>query len=352
MDLRRGSAEPLCFLHVGTHKTGTTAIQRFLAGNRERLALDGLYYPRAGWLNDDLPGHHNVASELSGDGRFDRAAGTLADVVGEIARVRPRNACLSSENFEYLHVRDDALVTLRDAIVAIGYQPRVVLYVRTQHDYATSLYAELVKHGMQVPFAGFLDDVVANGVVRYGRAWTFRFDYLELASRFANVFGPKSVIVRAYRDDGSAGSIVHDFLAAIGFDDAPADGAEPAYENVRLTTGGVIGQLFRNVADDLNDARIADAGADLITRHARDASEPFHPLSTRAAARLSARFAGDNARLIERWPAAAGITNRRRAIRLESERAQSARRLFEHAESLRSRFVADAQRARGAVSAG
>ena len=348
----RGSRERSCFIHVGTHKTGTTAIQRFLAANRERLALDGLYYPSAGLLSDQLPGHHIVASELAGDRLFDRAAGTLGGVVAEIARARPRAACLSSENFEYLHVRGTALSALRDAIVAIGYRPRIVLYVRPQHDYAESLYAELVKHGMQVPFASFLDDVVGDGVVRYDRGWTFRFDYTKLASGFADVFGPESVIVRAYRDDGSAGSIVQDFLGAIGFDGSSAGGAEPVYENMRLTTGGVIGQLFRNTAADLDDARIGAAGADLVARHARDASEPFHPLSARAGARFSARFAGDNARLVERWTAASDIADRRRAIRLEPERSQSARRLFEHAESVRARYVANARRARGAASAG
>jgi hypothetical protein len=346
-----GSRERSCFVHVGTHKTGTTAIQRFLADNQERLAGAGLYYPRTGWPSSALPGHHVVASELAGDRLVDRAGGTLDDAVAEFARARARIACLSSENFEYLHVRDDALVRLRDAIAATGYRPRIVLYVRTQQDYAESLYAELVKHGLAVPFRSFLDEIVANGVVRYDRAWTFRFDYLELASRFANVFGPESVIVRAYRDDGSAHSIVRDFLAAVGFDGAPVDGFEPAYENVRLTTGGVITQLFRNAADVVGDPRIAGAGTDLVTRHARDASEPFHPLTSRDRARLSARFAGDNARLIERWPAAAGIADRRRATRLEAEPAQSARRLFEYAESVRGRFVADPQRAHRAVSA-
>ena len=352
MSLTRGLRGRSCFVHVGTHKTGTTAIQRFLAGNRERLAVDGLYYPQSGWLSGLLPGHHNVVWELLGDARFDRAAGSLGDVVAEIARVQPRIGCLSSENFEYLHARDDALVTLRDAIVAIGYRPRIVVYVRLQRDYAESLYAELVKHGMQVPFASFLDDVAGDGVVRYDCGWTFRFDYTKLVSRFADVFGADAVIVRAYRDGGSPGAIVGDFLDAIEFDGPLPEGAEPVYENVRLTTGGVIDQLFRNAAAELDDVRIGAAGAELVTRHAQEASEPFHPLSARARARLTSRFNGDNARLVERWPAAAGIADRRGAIRLESESARSARRLFERAESVRARYFADARRARRAGSAG
>jgi hypothetical protein len=351
MDLRRGSGEPSCFVHVGTHKTGTTAIQRFLAGNRERLALDGLYYPRTGWLSGALPGHHNVASELAGD-RFDRAAGTLGDVVAEIARARPRNACLSSENFEYLHVRDDALAALRDAIVAIGYRPRIVVYVRAQDEYAESLYAELVKHGMLLPFASFLDAVTGAGVVWYDRAWAFRFEYTKLASRFAAVFGSDAVIVRAYRDDGAAGSIVPDFLDAIGVAPPAAAAAEPpVYENMRLTTGGVIEQLFRNTAAHLHDAGLAAAGAELVARDPHAASEPFRPLTPRDRERVGARFAGDNARLAQRWPAAR-IAERRRAVRLEPERARGARRLFEHAEAVRFAYVRDARLALETASSG
>jgi hypothetical protein len=177
MNLRRGPGERSCFVHVGTHKTGTSAIQRFLSGHRSRLADEGLYYPRSGWWSSELPGHQNIAFELTDDRRFDRAAGTLADVAAEIACVRPLDACLSSEGFEYLHARADALARLRDAIAAIGYRPRAVIYVRAQDEYVESLHAELAKHGMLQPFASFLDQVLAHGVVRYDGAWTFRFDY-------------------------------------------------------------------------------------------------------------------------------------------------------------------------------
>ncbi|HWT04354.1 MAG TPA: hypothetical protein VN224_01225, partial [Xanthomonadales bacterium] len=236
MQLRRGSGDHSCFIHAGTHKTGTTAIQRFLAGNRERLCAAGLYYPQTGVLSSQLPGHHNIAFELAGDPSFDRALGTLADVTQEIARVRPADACMSSEVFQYLHVNDAALVALRDALAAIGYRGRIVLYVRAQDQYLESLYAELVKHGLQLPFADVLDLAMGRGVIRHGRVWTFRFDYTELANRFAAVFGSDAVIVRRYHDDGSAELLVHDFLAAVG--SAPslaADaGDEPAaYENMR-----------------------------------------------------------------------------------------------------------------------
>ncbi|MDN5849769.1 MAG: hypothetical protein L0H63_09065, partial [Nitrococcus sp.] len=37
-----------CLLHIGTEKTGTSTIQRFLAANRQALAAEGVLYPTCG----------------------------------------------------------------------------------------------------------------------------------------------------------------------------------------------------------------------------------------------------------------------------------------------------------------
>ena len=39
-------------LHIGSEKTGTTAIQRFFKKNRERLIQNGIYYPLAPMVPD------------------------------------------------------------------------------------------------------------------------------------------------------------------------------------------------------------------------------------------------------------------------------------------------------------
>jgi len=56
------------FLHIGTHKTGTTAIQRYLARNRDNLKNLGIWYPRESELlqgGDDKHSHLiNIARSL------------------------------------------------------------------------------------------------------------------------------------------------------------------------------------------------------------------------------------------------------------------------------------------------
>ena len=205
---------PTCYLHVGTHKTGTTSLQVFLTSNEARLTRAGLYVPRAGRPWPPLSGHHNVAWELSADPRFDPRHGTLADVVGEIAAARAPVACLSSEDFEYLHDEPPRLRSLSDALGSIGYDAKAIVYVRPQADYAESLYPTLVQHGLAVGFPEFLGTVLRDGVFRMWR-WIFRFEYSVLLDVLAGAFGPDNVIVRSYRSGRGSDALLRDFLTIV-----------------------------------------------------------------------------------------------------------------------------------------
>ena len=91
------------YLHVGTHKTGTTAIQALLTTQSEAWAQGGLFVPRSGRIHD-LSGHHNVAWELNADARYRPAFGTLADLCEELKASPHAVAVISSEDFECLSV--------------------------------------------------------------------------------------------------------------------------------------------------------------------------------------------------------------------------------------------------------
>jgi hypothetical protein len=67
---------PRLYVHCGLHKTGTTALQDFLAAQAATLARAGVLYPRAG-RPGVAGGQHNIAWRLAGDRRFDPAWGDL-----------------------------------------------------------------------------------------------------------------------------------------------------------------------------------------------------------------------------------------------------------------------------------
>ena len=323
-----------CYLHAGTHKTGTTAIQRFLAENEAALARGGTWYPRAARTSAAFPGHHNLVYELLGDPLFDPRAGTLADVVAELAAAGAPRACLSSENFEWLHVRPGALRALRDALAALGYRPVVVLALREQADYAESLYAELTKHGSALAFDDFVAAIVQDGVVRFneGGRWVFRFEYAPLVDAFAAVFGRENVVVRPYTAQRGAAAAVRELVELIDPEPRPAafyDSA--ARENPRSSVGDVIRRVFANAAP----APGGD-GAARAERFARadGADHPFVALSPQRRSAVATRFARDNAAVLG--------TPSPFSPRAESPAQERARRLFAEAEAERARTFAHA----------
>lgn len=77
-------------LHIGTHKTGTTALQQTLAENREQLVQQGFLYPQAGWHQF---AQHFLAFEKKGQVN----TGMSAEVEGvwEALREEIETRCLS-----------------------------------------------------------------------------------------------------------------------------------------------------------------------------------------------------------------------------------------------------------------
>ena len=63
-------------LHIGTHKTWTTALQILLAKNDRVLAKNNILFPVSGRLSEHS-GHHNIAWELNDEPRFSGDRGGL-----------------------------------------------------------------------------------------------------------------------------------------------------------------------------------------------------------------------------------------------------------------------------------
>ena len=60
--------KPRLILHAGLHKTGTTAIQSFCAGNRDGLYQKGIWYPDYQPIRQSRPRtHHDIASAVAED---------------------------------------------------------------------------------------------------------------------------------------------------------------------------------------------------------------------------------------------------------------------------------------------
>jgi hypothetical protein len=206
-------------LHIGTPKTGTTAVQRFLYANRETLPRYGLHY-----ATPHRSEHANsIANALHlGD---TRAVHTfLAKHTKAARRYGASAVVVSSENFYARNVlvamqgqqpcpgaleRDRRFIAMLRALIPEDVESfHVACYLRRPDRYAESLYNQHVKRGtIDGCFSEFLSLIEpALSYDRCMRPW-------------ADVFGQANCIVRLY--DTVRADIVNDFMTnVLGIRDA------------------------------------------------------------------------------------------------------------------------------------
>jgi hypothetical protein len=245
------------YLHAGIHKTGTTSIQFLLTANAMLFATVGIHVPYAGrpvkFFKSPYFTHHNLAWELNGYVNYDSTDGGLDAVVAEIVHVNAPTVVLTSEDFEFLHTKPEMLAKLADALKALGYDVRVILYLRAQNDYSLAIYNEHSKAGHGINPKAYFDGIARTGVYEPKGAVDVytgvnRFAYLPLIEAFAATFGDENLIVRAYRSGRPPNEILKEFLALIGGDTLPFSSlAKPGELNVSPSFIEVLNGIYNGV---------------------------------------------------------------------------------------------------------
>jgi hypothetical protein len=202
------------FVHIGTHKTGTTSIQNFLRCHSTRLKECGVFVPTAGTLNL-TSGHHNIAWEIRKDPRYNPRIDGIAELVEELKTSNESTAVISSEDFEYLVQYPIELKAFDDRVEAAGFSTKYIVYFRERDSYARSLYCELEVGGLVDNFDEFRQSIEKLGYVRVNGDWYYEFRYDLFVKNWENLLGPK---VRAYSYDESVQGIglLPSFLLTIG----------------------------------------------------------------------------------------------------------------------------------------
>lgn len=197
-------------LHIGTHKTGTTALQQTLAENREQLVQQGFLYPQAGWHQF---AQHFLAFEKKGQVN----TGMSAEVEGVWEALREQidafpgsDIIISSEEFSTL-IEAETLAALQAELA--DYRVKVYLYLRRQDAIFESIYNQQTKD-WQSPRMESLEECLAQPEMIYPL-----FDYHALLLRWAEVFGKDALVVRNYSQLREQKiSTVEDFCPLLGID--------------------------------------------------------------------------------------------------------------------------------------
>ncbi|MFO7901861.1 MAG: hypothetical protein R6U98_04310 [Pirellulaceae bacterium] len=211
-------------LHVGIHKTGTTAIQAAASDATNRLHNAGWLYPTNNPI-ETRPGlkriaaHHDFAHALADTHtRFARADGErMVRAWLKAAAQQGRGMFISSESISRHTINEEKrkswesrrlayLARLRDSLDAIEIVPIIVL--RRQDDYIRSLFQEHVMNGTSGgsrPFHVFREERSKT---------TLRF--LDQIEMLETVFGQVKVMV--YEDLLRHGNLVQTFFSDIGIE--------------------------------------------------------------------------------------------------------------------------------------
>lgn len=252
----------ILYLHIGTEKTGTTSIQRFLRANRELLRARGVLFPLA-------PGDQNHTA-LTVAAQKDRKRGPLRTIfqvrtpedvrwlrerlVSELrAEVQAADysiAVMSNEHCSSRLVEEPDVARLRDLISGLFEAIYVVVYIRRQDELLLSSYSTGVKSGSTAPLR-----------LPAEKALETRYNHWNLLSLWSAVFGRERIICRKFEDESLvAGNVIDDFLDAVGLDSAlPFLRPENLNESLDAVTLEFLRLFNRNVPrlteDGLNPLR-------------------------------------------------------------------------------------------------
>lgn len=197
------------FIHIGTHKTGTSSIQHALKSSSKYLKSSNLFYINCQNEAKLLMQANSYQKPLVENFRLalnkkSRSAGYQSDFV------------LSSEALSgaplvgYSNVGIVARM-LRDA--TRSFDVRIILYLRRQDEFIESMYAQHIQEGESCDFDYFLQ----------GFSGLHSLCYKNFINRFAEQFGVENLIVRSYHLAKNRG-LVQDFQEVIGWENChPGD---------------------------------------------------------------------------------------------------------------------------------
>ncbi|MEX2518402.1 MAG: glycosyltransferase family 2 protein [Paracoccaceae bacterium] len=207
-------------VHAGLHKTGTTALQRVLEGDRERLAGLGVLFPRTGFVDQvrvsarrgATPGHAALEGALM---KGDR--GVLDALHAEIDACRAERVILSCENFSFPTESDEHAAEFADRFFeefARFDEIRVVVFVRRPDAYVDSLYRELL----------FLGRTAANRPMRqFVVEWGAPLADMRRLTRAWARLAPSRLRFLSF-EDAAAGGLAAAFYGALDLPAPPAGG--------------------------------------------------------------------------------------------------------------------------------
>ena len=200
------------FLHIGFHKTGTSALQEYFAEHRDELEKTDIFYPKS--FQDTFPGNVDLSWAFNNNPPA-WAHPQNMDFMKILEHYRKQldetncdTIIISSEDFALLDKQIASIEKIKDYFKE--FEVKIITYVREPVDFMLSLYSHAVRAGnIHCSFKSYIahhyNFAAANYPIRL-RPWI-------------KVFGKNALIVRKYdKDTFFKGNLLEDFFSAIEID--------------------------------------------------------------------------------------------------------------------------------------
>lgn len=193
-----------CILHIGTEKTATTLIQKWLYENYDNLSEQGVALTKeCGYPNnrklvsyfqdgvDDYLKSKGVQDGVDKDSYFNNFEERLSD---EISNLKKGHSTLiiSSEHFHSRLRSVEQIERLKKLLDRFFDDYKVVCYFREQSKVRTSLYSTTVKVNNEVGILDFQNDITTH---------SHYYNYFSLFKKWERVFGKDALIPRLFVKD-------------------------------------------------------------------------------------------------------------------------------------------------------
>ena len=175
-------------IHIGPHKTGTTAIQTAFATHMAALRRHGLLYPKTNWR---FPAQHRLAFALKGrripGADHPNPTQEIEELLGALRKFRGRNIFLSSE--EFFACPPEGIGRLKNAI---DMPVRVVTFLRRPDNFLISCYNQKIKQ----PGNGFFAPI--QRFLRSPAAIAPEIDFAGAVAAWADCLGDEAICLETY----------------------------------------------------------------------------------------------------------------------------------------------------------
>ncbi|MBN2824280.1 MAG: hypothetical protein JXQ76_03065, partial [Campylobacterales bacterium] len=214
------------YLHIGTHKTGTTSIQKALANNRNKLNEKGLsyFYDNPDGTKSPIFNTHSWFSlneNFLKDGLTIKFKNKLSQEISKLSE----EVIVSSENFSWLFNASE-LIELKKELEVYFDEIKIIIYLRRQEALTISHRQEGSKNLLR-PASMFYGNEVTALPMHQGSFEPY-LNYYEKIKMWSSVLGKESIIVRVFdKKVLYQGDAVADFFHLFGIEDI-----EPVKSNV------------------------------------------------------------------------------------------------------------------------